>query len=73
MAAGPESAPRVETHPVSVDIQGVLFGKYYWVSHETITGCVANLIPQKHPQYWEWVLSVKRDASLPPATADTHE
>ena len=42
---------------VMVSMQGVHFGKNYWVSHETITGCEAKLIPQEHPQYWEWVLN----------------
>ena len=40
---------------IIVGVQGVVFGKNYWVSHEEITGCVANLIPERHKQYWEWV------------------
>ena len=59
------------THePVTVDAQGVYFGKHYWVSHETITVCVANLIPSKHPQYWEWVCKApfyECEASASPA------
>jgi len=44
---------------VTIDSQGVLFGKHYWVSHEAITGCDAADIPTKKKQYWEWVQQAK--------------
>jgi hypothetical protein len=58
-----DAEPVAIRFPVTVDSQGVLFGKNYWVSHESITGCVAELIPKRHSQYWEWVLSAKINAS----------
>lgn len=42
---------------VTVDKEGVSFGKWCWVSHEKITGCEAHLIPTKHKQYYEWFLA----------------
>ena len=53
-----KAAEEVREPKISVDLQGVHFGKNYWVSHETITGCEAKLIPIKHPAYWEWCLNV---------------
>lgn len=42
-------------HIATVDTQGVHFGPNYWVSHETITGCVASEIERTRPEYWAWV------------------
>jgi hypothetical protein len=39
---------------ITVDSEGVTFGPFYWVSHESITGCEAELIPTKHKQYFNW-------------------
>lgn len=51
-------------HQVEVDAQGVHFGSY-WVSHEAITGCDANLIAKTRPQYWEWVLKAGQPSHEP--------
>ena len=53
----PEQLTRV-TKQVMVDSKGILFGERYWVSHETITGCIAKLIPTHHKQYWQWASSM---------------
>ena len=54
---------RCETHvmvprdlAVTVDKQGVAFGKWCWFSHETITGLPADKIPTGiiGKKYWEW-------------------
>lgn len=57
-AVRPTNAAPPQPEPIiTVDKQGVLFGKWYWVSHEKITGCEAALIPAKYKQYYEWFLA----------------
>jgi len=58
----------VEAAKVTCQKDGVMFGKYCWFSHETITGCEAALIPTKHKQYYEWflaALSPERTVAVP--------
>lgn len=55
VSAAPVELP--SDQPVTVDKEGVRFGKWCWISHEKITGCEAALIPAKHKQYYEWFLA----------------
>ena len=51
---------------VTVHKDGVQFGKWCWFSHESITGCVAELIPTKRKQYYEWFLKNLREQDRAP-------
>ena len=64
----------VEAAKVTCQKDGVMFGKYCWFSHETITGCEAALIPTKHKQYYEWFLAAlapERTVAGQEANSDT--
>ena len=52
----------LEKDAVTVHKDGVQFGKWCWVSHESITGCEASLIPTKRKQYYEWFLQHLRES-----------